>query len=437
MPRSLTSYLPVLLLLLPLSLPKEAQASPERPDILLVIADDMDYRHLGFRLPHAHTPHLDQLRKRGTLFEVAWIAPVCAPSLATLLTGKTSIEHGRYYNKNRSKIDRDLDTSRSIANELGKAGYRSFVAGKWWYGPIEKAGFEAGFTDFDQFARKTQKPIYDWLDGLEKEENFFLWWAPLLPHGPHNPPKKYLDLISREEIQVPPHVPSKVTYTNHERVLLAMTAWFDDAFGDLSRELQTRGRDKNILIVFVIDNGYAMGYVSKNSPYEFGWQSPILFAGPGIPEGESRTQLASGTDIYPTLLDFAGIPRKKTTGMTLRPFIEDGSKPGRSHLIQPVWPSHSFVDSWREELMAVGVRDEKYKMIRWFKDVREKDKSSLRIAHRQIKFPERNDGDSELYDLLSDPHELQNLIGNSDLAEVEASLKKKIDNFLKSKTSAR
>lgn len=418
--------LPISLFLLALLVlfgtPEVARAgSPDRPDILLVVADDMDLDHAGFRNPAAYTPTLDRIKDRGVYFPNGWMTPRCAPSLASLLTGLHPHEHGRYYNRDVAGSKRELDLNLSVARELQNHGYHNYAGGKWWFGPIRDAGFEAGNTNRDEFAREGQRELFTWLDSIPSDENFFIWWAPLLPHTPHNPPQEYLDRIDETKILVPPTIAPEdlEEFLTKETLQLATTAWFDDALTRLLSRLASRNRHHNLLIVFCIDNGWSNGRVSKGSPYEKGWQSPFLLFNPGvIPEGETRSQVVSIVDLFPTILDYAGIPLpERSDGRSLRTLVEDPEADWREEMISVAYPAFAANEIWHEDAYAISVRDEEWKLIVYIKDVAQSRNGSLKIWHILTDFPERVSRDQELYFLPDDPFEEVNLIDREEHRE--------------------
>lgn len=157
--------------------------------ILVVIADDMDPAHID-RYPNS-SPTLRKIQRQGTTYPLGWVPAKCAPSLATMLTGLHGRQHGRFYNSTTGD-PAIVDVSSGWPRALQDAGWRGYLGGKWWYGDTGAAGFETrdpGATHAD-FARTGQDHLYAWLDGLDPGDDAFIWWAPLMPHTPHNAPPR-------------------------------------------------------------------------------------------------------------------------------------------------------------------------------------------------------------------------------------------------------
>ena len=124
----------------------------ERPNIVLIIGDDHDYRDFGFMGSDvAHTPTLDRLAAAGTVFDLAYsTASVCRPSLRTLLTGLHPLEyrmHEVQLHRDRRiypDADRLMSALHTLPSRLADVGYKSFQAGKYSDGSFREAGFTEG-----------------------------------------------------------------------------------------------------------------------------------------------------------------------------------------------------------------------------------------------------------------------------------------------------
>src|SRR5262249_19017850 len=151
---------------------------------------------------------------------------------------------------------------------LGRAGYATVAEGKLWEGDPRRMGFsDAATTDPEAFVRRGQEHLFAFLDANAGKRPFFVWWAPELPHVPHDPPRRLLERFPRESIAVPAELEGaterREKYLDRERALLAMVAWMDEGVGELVAKLRASGAYENTLFVFLIDNGWANGCVSK------------------------------------------------------------------------------------------------------------------------------------------------------------------------------
>jgi uncharacterized sulfatase len=133
-----------------------------------------------------------------------------------------------------------------------------------------------------------------------------VWYAPMLPHDPHNPPKKYLDRTK------------PLTSSETIAKYWANVEWFDQTVGDLLGMLDSKGLAKDTLVVYVTDNGWIQDPVqskyaakSKQSPYEGGVRTPILLRWPGKISAQDSSDFAHSIDLMPTVLKAIGIQTAK------------------------------------------------------------------------------------------------------------------------------
>ena len=336
---------------------QKEQPSVKQPNIIFIISDDQSYGDYGFMGHESiETPHIDQLAKESMTFTRGYVtAPLCSPSLASIITGQYAFRHGitgndpvvSYEGPKWYKLETPSDTfpdnsypiqrdkayeklaanyykNRLITQTLSEKGYRSFQSGKWWVGSAEDAGFDKGMTHGDftrggrhgdeglKIGREGLEPIYDFIKESETlGKPFFVWYAPFLPHTPHNPPKE----LEEKYMQIAPN-PYVARYW-------AMVEWFDKTTGDLLNHLKEKGLDENTIIVYTSDNGWIQSdnskrYApkSKRSPYEGGIRTPIMFKYPGTIEPElNQNNIVSNIDILPTVYSLLGMDKRDLPGI--------------------------------------------------------------------------------------------------------------------------
>lgn len=306
-----------------------------RPNIVLLLSDDQAWTDYGFMgHPEIETPHLDKLAERSLLFERGYVtSPLCRPSLASIVTGLYPMQHGVTGNDvnghtNRAELDVPLRAEfhrhRSFIKLLTAHGYLTHQSGKWWEGSWQDGGFTHGMTHGDParggrhgdagltIGRKSMQPVTDFIDTAQAQgKPFFLWYAPFLPHTPHNAPQRL-----QAKYQQPGRAADVAKY-------YANCEWFDETCGELLDYLDAKGLTDNTLIVYLCDNGWAAASTnadaenqklwkvyalrSKASPYENGIRTPIMIAWPGKTAPSRSPHLAQSIDLFPTIAAAAGI----------------------------------------------------------------------------------------------------------------------------------
>ncbi len=281
---------------------------------------------------------------------------------------------------------------------LGKNGYVSFQAGKWWEGPCHCGSFTEGMTHGDparggrhgdaglKIGREGMSAVLEFVDRAA-DKPFLLWYAPMLPHLPHNPPPRLL-----AKYTAPGRPESLARYW-------AMCEWFDETIGELLGHLEKKKLTEKTIVVYLADNGWVQNEQfpegkgpfgnlrGKRTPYEGGVRTPILVRWPGkIPPGRDEQNLASSIDLMPTLLTACGI-------------AAPNGLPGINLLDKNRLSARKSIYG---ELFAHDVRDLSNPAAslshRWVIEERWK-----LIAHSDATAP------AELYDLVGDPHEKTDL----------------------------
>lgn len=327
----------------------------ERPNIVLVIGDDHGYPYFGFMGdPIVKTPNLDALAAGGTLFPTAYVtASTCEPSLRSLLTGGEPFPRTLERAEPTASSWGPMHPEDTLPGILGQAGYASYQVGKFWIEGFRRAGFTEGTKgenveggSFEKMmggkaglevGRTTMQPVYDFID-RHRDEPFFLFFAPNVPHRPWNAPAGQRAKYSAFAKQLSP---SALAY-------YANISWFDATLGELIDYLDRKELRSRTLIVYLSDNGFRQGPKDTFAPRQFdhgkdsmgeiGFRTPLIFNWPGhVPAGVVRDDLVSSLDLFPTLLDYAGAPLPPgRAGIDLRSAIEEGREVPRTELIGAV-----------------------------------------------------------------------------------------------------
>lgn len=303
-------------------LPVAGKAAKKRPNLVLIISDDQaftDFSFMGHEL--VKTPAIDALAAKSATFLNGYVpTSLCRASLATLLTGQYAHQHCICFNDPPKGVERDeahpfIARSPALPRILTTLGYQSFQTGKFWEGHYANAGFTDGMTVKGRhgdtglaIGRETMAPIGEFLD-KSADSPFFLWYAPMLPHTPHNPPQKYIEEYAGKGLDA------------KTQAYYATIRWFDDSVASLMKMLDERNLSENTAIVFLVDNGWAVPLAgertayavrSKNSPFDRGLRTPVMVYWPGHTKAGTHEDLVSSIDVVPTLLDMAGVGYAKT-----------------------------------------------------------------------------------------------------------------------------
>jgi arylsulfatase A-like enzyme len=200
-----------------------------------------------------------------------------------------------------------------------------------------------GVHSTDLFAQSTR----DFLDRHDPDHPFLAYVSFMAPHDPRTMPEQYLRMYDPAEIELPgnfqsehpidtgalrirdellavfPRDPDEIR--RHIAEYYAMITHLDDAIGQILQRLEERGELENTLIVFAGDNGLALGQhglLGKQNLYEHSTRVPLIFAGPGIPQGHQAHELVYLLDIYPTLCDLLGLDIPDSVqGRSLAPLL--------------------------------------------------------------------------------------------------------------------
>jgi arylsulfatase A-like enzyme len=422
-------------LLGPESLPHARGGSPKvdqppsvdrLPNVVFLISDDQAWTDYGFMgHPSIHTPHIDRLASQSAVFRNAYVpTALCRPSLATIISGKYPHQHritgndpapemadlkSAQYKSLQSQLIGFIDNQPLIPKLLATKGYRSFQAGKWWEGNYARGGFTHGMTrgfpepggrhgdDGLTIGRQGLGPILDFVDASVKaDEPFFVWYAPFLPHSPHNPPERLLEKYKA-------HAPS----IHHARYF-AMCEWFDETIGQLIVHLDAKGLSQNTIFVYTGDNGWLQSdrspnYAlrSKQSPYEGGVRQPLLIRWDGVIKPRDYEELASTIDLVPTIVSAAGCELPDgLPGLDLLPLIRDQQVLGRDTIFGEGF-AHDVYDlnDPSQSLLYRWVRRGHWKLIL----------TSDRKLGRYADSHPRSELRPQLFDLENDPHEETNI----------------------------
>ena len=419
---------------------------PERPNIVLIIADDMNWDDCGaYGHPSIKTPNIDRLAREGMRFDHAYVtASSCSPS-------RSSIIMGRYpHNTGAEQLHWSVpEGSPTFVEQLKANGYFTAAAGKWHLGEHIRHHFDvineankAGFQLPTGTEKEPPKMIADepsgceqWIATLQsrpKDRPFFMWLAALDPHRAYEPdiletPHQTSDVI------VPPYLPDVPAVREDLRQYYDEIGRLDAYVGQVVAELEAQGVAENTIVVFISDNGRPFPR-DKTSLYEGGIKTPWIVKWPAlVTPGTVSKSLVSTVDLAPTFTELAGIePPADFVGTSFLPVLKDPEAETRTYVFGE--------DHWHDyEDHARAVLNRQWKLIR--NDYPDLPATPSADAGRSLTYRamlqlrEQNQLTAvqlscfqaprpayELFDLQQDPHELHNLASDTAYADIKEQL---------------
>lgn len=313
-------------------------ATGEKPNIILIFADDLGWKDVGYHGSDFHeTPNIDRLAKEGMVFSAGYSgAGNCQPSRACILSGQYSPRHEVYAVGTTERGPKQLmrllpvpnvGTLRredvTMAGALKAAGYVTGIFGKWHLGSSpanqpDHYGFdvlhEVKHGWGGESVNDNPKGVYSLTQGVIKfmEQNrdrpFF---AKLSHFAPHTAYQARAETLAKFKAKPPGR--------EHNNALYAACVYdLDDSVGILMRKIAELGLERKTLVVFTSDNGSNMSCEplrgKKGSYYEGGIRVPFIVRWPGVVQAGSRSDVPIvNQDLYPTFLEVAGgaVPRGK------------------------------------------------------------------------------------------------------------------------------
>ena len=405
-------------------------------NVLFIIVDDLRPLLGGYGHPEMHTPNIDRLAQRGTLFNRAYCQnPLCSPSRTSFFTGLRPETVG--VTDNKTYFRQTVPDVVTLPQHFKIHGYHTQSVGKVAHIPTfqddeyswsvpswrpQGIQFDHATTpswqaldveDDDLRDGKTAKRAVEVLEQV-KNRQFFLAVGFYKPHLPYNAPKSYFELYENETFDLsaieimPPHwneirpfedIPSGVAPFSYDKILeltrayAAATSYTDAQVGRVLNQLDALGLTENTVIAFCGDHGYNLGENGtwgKNVIVEAALRSPLIVS---LPRQEllatKSDALVELVDIFPTLCDACQIPiLPELEGLSMLPVIEQPTRP---------WKTAAF----SQRNYGESIRTDRYRYTEFRKQ-------------------------RELYDYSLDPHSEYNIVDLPENAELVASLSERL-----------
>ncbi|OYW19947.1 MAG: heparan N-sulfatase [Planctomycetales bacterium 12-60-4] len=459
-------------------------AAERRPNVVVIVADDLGFQLGCYGDKLAKTPNIDHLAGEGTRFTRAYCTTAsCSASRSVIMSGLYNHATGHYGHAHGYNHFSTYDSVKSLPVILGDAGYRTCLIGKYHLAPEYVYHFEFERQEGTQGHRNTVRMAENAREWISEKDDrpFFLYFCPTDPHRAgkgsfaNHPddlnfyPGIRPTIFQPEDITIPSWLPDQPEVRAELAEYYQSIARLDVGIGTLMQTLQDLGHAENTLVMFLSDNGPPFPG-AKTTCYEPGINLPLIVRDPRVKQrGTTCDAMVTWADLTPTILDYCGIkppsappvrpgenqgaPSKKAAGKG-QPYQFHGKSfakvIGGEH--PPGWnemyASHTFHEITMYYPMRV-VREGQYKYI-------------FNVAH-ELSYPfasdlfasptwqgvlERNDFKEyygrrtvdaylhrprhELYDLEVDPYETKNLANDPALKTTLERLQSKLQEWQKS-----
>ncbi|MBO2944383.1 arylsulfatase [Paenibacillus sp. F411] len=331
------------------------QSSPKPPNVVVILTDDQGWGDLSLNgNNNVYTPHIDALAARGAMLNWFYVQPLCAPTRAEFLTGRSFPRTGVKGVTRRAEY-LDLEET-TIADVFKRAGYATGCFGKWHSGsayPYHPNG--RGFDEFFGYCCGHWSHYFDSTvehNGVEtradgyltdvltdramafmtahRNDPFFCYVPFNTPHSPFQVPDPWFDRFRNHPLPLRAR-PSDPESLDATRSVLAMCENIDDNVGRIIKHLSSLELLEDTVVVYFSDNGPNTwrwnGGMSgkKGSTDEGGVRSPCVIHWPGkIAAGQRIEPIAGAIDLLPTLAELAGITvegTKPLDGVSLKPLL--------------------------------------------------------------------------------------------------------------------
>ena len=392
---------------------------PDRPNILLFIADDMTWSDAGaLGNPMVHTPNLDRLAREGTTYTHMFTATaMCSPTRHMIYTGQYPVRSGAWPNHAHAYED-----TRSVVHYLTDLGYRVGLAGKLHVAPETVYPFERIGSWFLEFE------LIDEFIGRDPEQPFALIVGSNEPHLPWDKgdPSRY----DAAQLELPPY------FVDTPETREALTRYYaeithmDGELGRVLDLLERHGAHENTLAMFHTEQGIG-GPFAKWTLYDAGVRASLVVRWHDrVPAGRTSSALLQTNDLLPTWIEAAGgVPAPEIEGGSMLDLLL-GAGPEHREVVYGIQTT-TGINANLEPYPIRSIRDERYKLI-WnlvpgnrftnlvteqgnggfyfsWRDLGETDAHARELFERYQRRPE-----FEFFDLEADPHEMTNL---AELAE--------------------
>jgi uncharacterized sulfatase len=408
-----------------------------KPNFLFILADDCTFRDIGCYGGQAHTPNIDRLAKQGMRFTHSFqAAPMCSPTRHNIYTGLYPVKSGAYPNHTYAK-----EGTKSIVHYLKPFGYRVALSGKRHISPNAVFPFE--------YLPDGKNPDINAVDGFvasakADDTPFCLFACSNEPHEPWT--KGDASRYKPDELKLPPYwVDTNETRENFAKYLAEIT-YLDGQVGELLGVLEKHGLSDNTLVIFTSEQGNSLPF-AKWTCYDTGLQNAFVARWPGkIKAGAVSDAMIEYVDVVPTFVTAAGgKPAPVLEGASYLDVLLGKTKKHKEHVYGIMTTRGIINGSDHFGIRQVRSRQFKY-IVNLSPDVkfeniltRQDKKKQAGTVYDSWRKKAQSDADAadkirryenrpaeELYDVVKDKYEWNNLADDPKYAKVKSQLKAKL-----------
>jgi uncharacterized sulfatase len=419
------------LLILVLVVPCTAGSAAAAPNVLLVIADDLTCRDIGcYGNTEVQTPNIDRLASQGMRFSRSFTATaMCAPTRQQLYTGIFPVRNGAYPNHSRVKPG-----TKSIVHHLGDLGYRVGLSGKTHFGPPESFPFEkVGHDAVAEFI------------GRDKQQPFCLVYASHSPHLPWS--KGDPSVYDADKLVLPPYLADTPETRRARTRYYAEVTDLDREVGECMRLVRKAGVERDTIFIFTSEQGAQFPH-GKWTCYDTGLHTALVIRWPGRVKPDSVAEaMVQYVDVVPTLVDAAG--GKPIEGLDGRSFLPVllGQTDEHHDAVFGVHTTKGIIAGTPEGYPIRSIRTAAHKYImnlnhevpfhnvliakdgeKYWQSWVESAATDPHAA-KLVEWYQRRPAE-ELYDIVDDPYELNNLADDPGNRALMDSLRKRLEAWM-------
>ncbi|MDC0507891.1 arylsulfatase [Luminiphilus sp.] len=388
-----THFARTILAVIALSILASAQVTAaERPNVVVIVADDLGWADVGYHGGNIDTPSLDRLAEQGVQLNRFYTTPICSPTRAALMTGRDPMRLGVAYGVIMPWDNIGVNPAEHFMPEsFGAAGYQTAMVGKWHLGHAQmtyhpnERGFEhfyghlhtevgfyppfanVGGKDFQVNGVTADDEGYEtylladevsrYIRERDTQKPFFIYMPFIAPHTPLDAPAELQEKYKDIDTDLPPARSNQTDSTRRISKMLmresarpmyaAVVDGMDQAIGQVLNTLDEEGLSDNTIVLFFSDNGgaaYSYGGADnaplrggKGETFEGGIRVVSLMRWPEkLQGGQIFDQVMTVMDVFPTLADAAGVDPLNTfefDGSSLWPSISEGTTHTREDMI--------------------------------------------------------------------------------------------------------